>query len=237
MKLSLLSIASCVGFGLLSQSVWAAGEPDLGATTFVRACAACHSLKPNQNMTGPSLAGVWGRKAGTLQSFDRYSPAVKSANVTWDAGSLDQWLRDPAQFIPHNRMTIRGIPDPQSRAEVIAYLKRASSVAAGTPQTAQGGNMAMGGMTGANERPNLKKLEPAEQVKAIRQCRDTYHITTVDGETHDFWEPNLRFKTDSSEIGPPTGTPALLPAGMMGDRADVIFAKPDEMSAFIKQQC
>src|SRR5258708_32868589 len=134
-------------------------------------------------------------------------------------------------------MTIRGIPDPQAASEVIACANRASSGGTGTRQTAKGGNMAMGGMTGANERPNLKKLEPAEQVKAIRQCRDTYHITTVDGETHDFWEPNLRFKTDSSEIGPPTGTPALLPAGMMGARADVIFSHPDEMVAFIKQQC
>ena len=41
------------------------------------ACAACHSLQPEQNMTGPSLAGLWGRKAGTLPSFDRYSPALK----------------------------------------------------------------------------------------------------------------------------------------------------------------
>ena len=232
----IVHIVSAFCIVLLSHSTWAAGEPDLGATTFMRACAACHSFQPNRNMTGPSLAGVWGRKAGTLQSFDRYSPALKSTNVTWDAGTLDQWIKSPARFIPHNRMTFPGIADAQARAELVAYLKRAS---AGTQTAQQQGNNAMGGMMQgmSGERPDLKKLEPADQVKAIRQCRDTYHVATGDGETHDFWEPNLRFKTDSSDLGPPRGSPALLPAGMMGDRADVIFATPDEMSGFIKHEC
>jgi len=46
-----------------------------------RACVACHSLEPNRNMTGPSLAEVWNRKAGSLASFPRYSSALKSAGV------------------------------------------------------------------------------------------------------------------------------------------------------------
>lgn len=235
MKLASLS-AACVAVALLSDGAWAAEGPDLGASLFARACAACHSLQPNRNMTGPSLAGVWERKAGTLQSFDRYSPALKSADVTWNAGSLDQWLKNPARFIPHNRMTFPGIGDAQARADLIEFLKRASS---GNAQIAQQGNMGMGGMMGgmSGERPNLKKLTPAQQVKAIRQCRDTYHIVTADGETHDFWEPNLRFKTDASDLGPASDSPALLPAGMMGDRADVIFAKPEEISGSIKHNC
>lgn len=222
-------------FWLASSSVRAA-EPDLGMTIFARACAACHSFEPNRNMTGPSLAGVWGRKAGTLDSFDRYSAALTSANVIWNAGSLDQWLKSPSRFIPHNRMTFPGIGDSQARADLIAYLERASS---GMAQTAQQGNNSMGGMMRgmSGERPDLKKLKPAEQVKAIRQCRDTYHVMTADGETHDFWELNLRFKTDSSDLGPSSGTPALIGAGMLGDRADVVFAKPEEMSGFIRHEC
>ena len=225
---------SLAGLALLSCSAAAAEDPDLGATAFARACAACHSLKPGQNMTGPSLSGVWGRKAGALQSFDRYSAALRSSNIIWNAGTLDLWLKNPAQFVPHNHMTFAGIPDSQTRSDLVAYLERAS---AGAGQAAQQGNMRMGGMMGGGERPNLKKLEAARQVKAIRQCRDSYHVSTADGETHDFWEPNLRFKTDSSDLGPPSGNPALLPAGMMGDRADVIFANPDEISALIKHQC
>src|SRR5215469_14355526 len=48
-----------------------------------RACVACHSLEPNRNMTGPSLAEVWNRKSGSLASFPRYSPALKSAGIVW----------------------------------------------------------------------------------------------------------------------------------------------------------
>src|SRR5882724_7599959 len=86
------------------------GDAANGAQLF-RACVGCHSLVPDRNMTGPSLAGVWGRKAGTLQSFERYSPALKASTVVWDAASLDQWLEAPARFIPHSRMTFRGISD------------------------------------------------------------------------------------------------------------------------------
>jgi cytochrome c len=233
MRFSLLGLV-LIGVIAAVGSAWADGDANLGGAVFARACVPCHALKPDQNMTGPSLAGLWGRKAGGLQSFSRYSPALKSANVVWDDGSLNIWLRNPAQFIPDNRMTFRGIPDSESRADVIAYLKEASAPGA-SAQTAQ--NAPMAGMMGRGELPNLKKLAPAEQVKAIRYCRDTYHVTTGDGETHDFWERNLRLKTDSGEIGPPSGAPALVGAGMMGDRADVIFASPQEISSFIKPEC
>ena len=53
----------------------------------------------------------------------------------------------------------------------------------------------------------------------------------------DFWERNLRFKTDSSDKGPPAGKPVIMSAGMMGDRASVIFAAPEEMSRSITNAC
>jgi cytochrome c len=53
----------------------------------------------------------------------------------------------------------------------------------------------------------------------------------------DYWERNLRFKTDSSEIGPVKGAPAIIGAGMAGDRASVIFSAPEEISGWIKQGC
>jgi cytochrome c len=95
----------------------------------------------------------------------------------------------------------------------------------------------MGGMMGGGAAPNLKKLEAAERVQAIRHCEDTYIVTTADGKTRDFWERNLRFKTDSSDEGPVKGAPAILRAGMMGDRASVIFAAPNEFGKFISTRC
>jgi cytochrome c len=81
------------------------------------------------------------------------------------------------------------------------------------------------------------KSQEFDRVQVISYCGDTYRVTTGDGKTRAFWERNLRLKTDSSNDGPQKGAPALLPAGMAGDRADVIFAAPDEISAFIAQRC
>jgi cytochrome c len=71
----------------------------------------------------------------------------------------------------------------------------------------------------------------------VRYCRDTYAVATADGKTRKFYERNLRFKTDSSDDGPTKGAPALVPAGMAGDRADVIFAAPEEFAQFVAQSC
>ncbi len=95
----------------------------------------------------------------------------------------------------------------------------------------------MGGMMGGAAVPNLKKLDPEDRVQAVSYCGDTYRVTTTDGKTRDFWERNLRFKTDSGEEGPAKGAPALVDAGMMGDRADVIFSGPEEINHFVSNQC
>ena len=213
------------------------GDPSRGQGAY-RACAACHALEPNRNMTGPSLAGLWGRKAGGLESFRRYSKALKSANVVWDDQTLDPWLKDPQGFIPGNHMTFPGIKDAQVRADLLAFLRDVTRPGAAPPQSAgrepgTSGMMSMGG--GAV--PNLKKLDPGDRVQRVGYCGDTYRVTTADGESRDFWERNLRFKTDSGVDGPEAGAPALVRAGMMGDRANVIFARPEEFAHFVQRRC
>src|SRR5213593_3085130 len=100
------------------------GDPARGERAF-GTCAACHSLEPNRNMTGPSLAEVWNRKAGGLPSFSRYSAALKSSGVTWDDKTLDNWLEDPQHFIPGNTMTFPGLKDARQRADLLAFLMEA----------------------------------------------------------------------------------------------------------------
>jgi cytochrome c len=215
------------------QGAAAVGEPERGAQVF-RSCAACHSLEPGQHRTGPSLAGILGRHAGTVEGFARYSSALEQADVTWTEETLDRWLADPQALIPGNSMTFPGIRDEQARADLIAYLKIAVDEREGPPATA--GGMMGGGMAGS-EMADLKIVGPDEKVTAIRYCGDSYYVTTAAGETHPFWEFNLRFKTDSSESGPRPGHAALQPAGMMGDRASVIFADPKEISSFVERRC
>ncbi len=72
---------------------------------------------------------------------------------------------------------------------------------------------------------------------AITHCGDTYTVTTADGRVEKVWEFNLRLKTDSSALGPPEGKPVIIGAGMHGDRAFVVFAKPAEISAFVGADC
>jgi cytochrome c len=208
------------------------------------ACAACHSLRPDQNMTGPSLANLWNRKAGSLASFSRYSSAMKSANVEWNDKTLDEWIADPQHVIPGNQMTFAGIKDPKQRADLTAYLKQATEgdgsqigQEGGPMRGMMGGMGGMGGMMGGGQAPNLKKLDAEDRVQAITHCKDTYSVTTADGQTHKFWERNLRLKTDTSGDGPEKNAPALVRAGMMGDRADVIFADPSEISSLIASKC
>jgi cytochrome c len=217
---------------LISSAFAADGDAARGQQAF-HACAPCHSLVPDRSMTGPSLARLWGRKAGALASFERYSPALKAADIVWDEHSLDPWLTDPAHMVPGNRMTFPGIKNEQVRADLIAFLKQAAT----SDQTAEP-TMPMGGMMGGGGAvPNLRKLSADQRVQTIRLCRDTYRVTTEEGTVHEFWERNLRFKTDSSTEGPEKDAPAILDAGMMGDRASVIFAAPDEISAWIKPSC
>ena len=215
-----------------TASAAAAGDPARGEKVFA-VCAACHSLETGHHMTGPSLAGVWGRKAGTISTFARYSDALKHSDVVWNEDSMDKWVENPTAFIPGSQMPFPGIDKPELRRDLIAYLKRAS-----LEKSAADGKPKGGGMMGA-QAPlhDLKKLPEAYRVTAIRYCGDSYFVSTEDGSTRAFWEPNLRFKTDSSELGPTPGHPAMLPAGMMGDRASILFSRPDEISAFIEKRC
>ena len=203
------------------------------------ACAACHSLQPDQSMTGPSLAGLWNRKAGSLASFSRYSPALKSANIVWNDKTLDDWITNPQHLVPGNEMTFDGIKDARQRADLLAFLKEATQHGASVAQQSESmrGMGGMGGMMGGRQVPNLKHLDPENRVQAITYCKDTYTITTANGQTRRFWERNLRLKTDASAEGPEKNAPALVGAGMMGDRADVIFADPSEISALIGYKC
>lgn len=208
----------------ISPDVQAAGDARRGESVF-RSCAACHALEPGRHMTGPSLAGIWGKKAGTDPGFRRYSEALRHSAIVWNGGSLDQWLTKPQALVPGNYMTFQGLPDAQPRADLIAYLR----VAASDGKASQFRQRA--------SHPDLKKSPDAARVAEIRHCGDTYFVTTGTQELRPFWEFNLRFKTDSGPSGPAAGHPVLVSQGMQGDRAQIVFSQPGEISRFIREKC
>jgi len=227
---SLIAVLA-ISLSAFGVPVFAEGDPAVGAKAF-GACASCHSLKPGQHLTGPSLDRIVGRKAGMAEGFIRYSPALKNSGVVWSDKTLDAWLQDPQKFIPQNLMVFPGIKDARAREHLIAFLKTPGSKG-GAPSA---GGM-MGGMMGSQQPENLRQLGPENQVTAVRYCKDSYFVTLASGETLPFWEFNLRFKTDSSVNGPEKGKPVLIGAGMRGDRAAVVFPRPGDISKFIKEQC
>ena len=207
------------------------GDPARGSRVFGQ-CAACHSVVPGEHMTGPSLAKIWEKKAGSVDGFSRYSEALKRADVVWTEATLDRWLVNPEKLLPGTSMTFSGIKEANDRQDLIAYLKAVSEGKA--PRAQQGGR----GMTGMRrEKLDLRKAPAGGLVTAITFCGDTYTVTTADGKSQKVWEFNLRFKTDSSDVGPLPGKPVAVGAGMQGDRASVVFASPKEISEFIKPSC
>jgi cytochrome c len=213
---------------LFPSQALAAGDPARGAKVFQQ-CAACHSVKPDEHLTGPSLADVWNRQAGTAKGFMRYSDALKGSDVVWSDKTLDPWLADPDRFIPGNGMTFPGIRSAEQRRDVIAYLNAVSKGKAPAVPSDRGG------MMGGGAPADLKRADADSLVASATHCGDTYTLKTASGETHKIWEFNLRIKTDSSARGPEPGKPVLTGSGMRGDRANLVFASPQEVSAFIKQ--
>lgn len=120
--LLLASFAASAIQALPAISATPVGNASQGATLFASNCAACHSAaKGAPDEQGPDLYGVYGRKAGSEPGF-AYSDGFAKAGFSWDAQHLDAWLTKPTAVIPGSYM-MYAQPDPQIRANIIAYLK------------------------------------------------------------------------------------------------------------------
>ncbi len=117
-------LAALLLASLVVTAARAEGDVAKGEARF-QECAACHKLEAGVNEVGPSLHGVFSRKAGELSDF-RYSPAMKRSGVVWTAETLDKYIADPQAFIPANRMPYAGMASANDRADLIAYLQKAT---------------------------------------------------------------------------------------------------------------
>ena len=96
---------------------------DDGQTAFNNSCRTCHTMKEGDNRQGPSLAGVIGRKAGSLAGYN-FSDSMKQSNITWDDSNLDQFIANPDQVISGNAMKpYGGITDAAQRKTIVEFLK------------------------------------------------------------------------------------------------------------------
>ena len=96
-----------------------AGDAARGQVVFQKRCTGCHALEGNRE--GPPLAGVFGRKAGSVAGYS-YSAGLKASGITWNEATLEKWLNDPDMVVSNNKMDVR-LPKAQERSDVIAYFK------------------------------------------------------------------------------------------------------------------
>src|SRR5215470_17565698 len=130
MQVSTLVLTS--GFIAIACSSPAFSGEDAGAghEIYQTQCSPCHSNQPGVNGIGPSLAGVAGRKAGSLPGF-HYTPALQGSGLTWTAENFITFLADPSKLVPGTAMTVM-VPDETGRANLFAYLTTLKDTTAGT---------------------------------------------------------------------------------------------------------
>jgi cytochrome c len=98
-----------------------AADPAAGERAYT-ACRACHRVGEDaRNGVGPALNGVVGQPAASIAGFN-YSDAMKNSGITWDEANLAEFLKNPKQKIPGNKMAFAGVRDDARIADIIAYL-------------------------------------------------------------------------------------------------------------------
>jgi cytochrome c len=200
-----------------------------------RICAACHSLQPGVHLSGPSLAGMWGKRAATAAGYGRYTEVLKKADIVWDEDTLNAWLADPQAMVPGTTMMFRGVEEDETRVTLIAFLREA--LAEGGAAKVMNDGLIPKGMAEGQIPPSLKEAGPEQQITAIRHCGDAYYVTTAVGTEYPFWETNLRIKIDTSGRGPGQDKPILLRSGMTGDRISVVFPSLEALKAQLTEAC
>jgi len=119
-----MRIAMVLSALALAGAARADGDAVRGEARF-QDCAACHRLEAGVNNVGPSLHGIFSRKAAEIADF-RYSPAMKRSGIVWTPETLEKFIGDPQAMVPGNRMPYAGMTNANDRADLIAYLSKAS---------------------------------------------------------------------------------------------------------------
>ncbi|WP_225030438.1 c-type cytochrome [Xinfangfangia pollutisoli] len=98
----------------------AAGDAAAGEKVFSK-CKACHHVD-GKDATGPHLNGVVGRPIAEVPGFAYSASMAAHHPAVWDAETLFHFLENPKAFAADTKMKFAGIPKPEDRANLIAFL-------------------------------------------------------------------------------------------------------------------
>ena len=122
-----ICVACVPVFGLSVPAFGQSAGEGGGEVAFNTHCRQCHSFKPKDNRLGPSLHGIIGKKAGTVEGYANYSESLKKSGLTWDEATLDKFIEAPDKAIPGNNMKpYAGIPEADQRKAIIGFLAEQS---------------------------------------------------------------------------------------------------------------
>jgi cytochrome c len=108
----------------LTTTTVEAGDAAKGEKVFAK-CKACHEASTDKNKVGPSLKGLFGRKAGSIEGY-AYSAQMKALGITWNEETLKPYLTDPKAVVPGGKMAFVGLKKEEDVENVIEYLKEAT---------------------------------------------------------------------------------------------------------------
>jgi cytochrome c len=118
----LIALSAACALMVMGDAAMAQGDAAAGETAFAR-CRACHLFDDTgRHRVGPNLAGVFGRTAGTVGDFPRYTDPMKASGIVWDDDTLNTWLAGPGEMVAGTTMKMV-ISDETMRANIIAFLK------------------------------------------------------------------------------------------------------------------
>lgn len=118
MKLTTIALSTLLA---LTTSAFAEGDIKKGKKVFKK-CAACHTVKDGKHKLGPSLFGIFGRTAGTVEGV-KYSDAMIASGIVWDEANMREFLTKPKDYIKGTSMAFGGIKKEQQMDDLIAYMK------------------------------------------------------------------------------------------------------------------
>ena len=119
MRLFVVAFLAAASFAAIAAP---AGRMSRGETLFRENCIGCHSISCNR--TGPKLQNVYGRKAGSLTDFGRYTESLKNSGIIWSEQTVSEFIGDPAKLVPGTAMTVTMVKNPKDRQEIVAFVKK-----------------------------------------------------------------------------------------------------------------